>query len=373
MPESSPGPRPPLIESAPPWLRRAGVRSWLFLGVIALGLLIYAFLSAISGVVIPLIFATVISMLFFPVVDWLATRSVPRALGSTLVILALIAVATVVIWLMGVGIVEQYSTIMTQITAGIGALEEWLQTLNLPEEILDQILGNALSAAPGAASGVASFFTSSFSGAIAFAMGLFLGLFLLFYLLFDWHNISDWMKGNLGVPADLGQVLVADATLTIRLYYYALTLSSVVVSVTIGLTMFLLGLPLALTVALVTMITSYIPYLGAIVSGIFAFLVALGSGGLADALIVLGVVLLVQNIIQTLIQNKLASDQLKLHPLVTFLSTIIGGALFGLIGATLGTPVTAMLLTARRQMREYYEAQPAQVEGVSTMLEEHGS
>jgi predicted PurR-regulated permease PerM len=236
-------------------------------------------------------------------------------------------------------------------------VENWLLTLSLSEEVIDYLVSSALNAAPGAASGVAAFFSSSFSSVIAFLIGVFLVAVLLFYLLSDWHTIEVWVARHLSVPEDLGLVLVADATMVIRRYYYALTLSSIVVSVSVGLTMVLLDLPLGITVALVTMITSYIPYLGAILSGAFAFLISLGAGGLGDALVVLAVVLLMQNVIQTIIQTKLASDRLRMHPLVTFISTVVGGALFGLLGATLGTPITAIVLTTQRRVQEYRREQ----------------
>ncbi len=66
----------------------------------------------------------------------------------------------------------------------------------------------------------------------------------------------------------------------------SLTGSALVSAVIIGLAMGLLGLPLVFTVALVTFVTSYIPYLGAIFSGAFAFPDCSRAGGIRDAVIV---------------------------------------------------------------------------------------
>lgn len=353
MSEQSPKPPLSLGDHAPRWLRTVGVRSWLYLGVAIWAVVVYAFLSAIAGLVVPLIIAVVIGMLFYPVVDALESRHVPRALGSILVMLMLLVVLIAALWLMVVGVVDNAGEIGQQLNNGIAALTVWVVGLNLPADLIQRLVQSALDIVPTLASGLASFFTSGFSSAIAFFWGMFMGAFLLFYLLSDWHNLSAWIGRNLGLPETLGAALVSDATAAIRSYFYALTLSSIVVSVSIALTMALLGLPLAFTIAIVTMVTSYVPYLGAIFSGAFAFLVALGSGGLSEALIVLAVVLLMQNVIQTVMQNKLASDQLQLHPLATFVSTILGATLAGLIGATLGAPVTAMLISARQRFREH--------------------
>jgi hypothetical protein len=157
--------------------------------------------------------------------------------------------------------------------AGAG---EWLSTLDLDPAILDRIYEEAEKVLPRVVSGVASFFTGGLSGLASFIFGAFLGFFMLFYILVDWQNLSSWLGAHLGVPADLGEGIVLDSTAAVRQYFKGLTISAIIVAVLIGLTMQLLGLPLAATIAVVTFITAYVPFLGAIVSGAFAFVVALG-------------------------------------------------------------------------------------------------
>ncbi|MDH5292669.1 MAG: AI-2E family transporter, partial [Acidimicrobiia bacterium] len=132
-----------------------------------------------------------------------------------------------------------------------------------------------------------------------------------------------------------------------------LTISSIIVSIVIGVTMWALGLPLGVAIALVTFVTGYIPYVGAVFSGTFAFLVAVGSGGMEKALVVLLVVLVAQNAIQTLVQNKLTSDQLSIHPIVNFGSTLVGITLAGVLGATLSAPIVASLIRMSERVRSY--------------------
>ena len=159
----------------------------------------------------------------------------------------------------------------------------------------------------------------------------------------------------MGLPKALGSGLLDDATDSIRSYFSGLAISSIPVSITIGLAMLVLDIPLAFTVALVTFVTSFIPYLGAIVSGAFAVLVALGAGGLQDALIMLVVVLITQNVIQTLLLTKVTSDKLSLHPIVNLGSTIVGATLAGLVGATLSAPIVATLIAVRKRLVTYRE------------------
>ena len=178
-------------------------------------------------------------------------------------------------------------------------------------------------------------------------------VFLLYFILADWERLRGWVASHLGVPSDLGYEIVDDATTVIRRGFSALTVSSVTTAVIIGLTMVILGLPLAFTVALVTFVTSFIPYLGAIFSGAFAFLVALGAGSLTQALVLLAVILIVQNLVQTVMTTKLTSDRLSLHPIASLISTIVGATLAGLLGATLSAPILAMIIQISKRVREY--------------------
>jgi putative heme transporter len=347
--EQEPHRRSPL-EAISPGLLVAGVRSWLYLGIAACVIAALLVLSSIAGLVVPLVIAVVIAMLFYPVIDWLGVRRVPRPLAALGVMLVLFTVLAGALWLTVYGILDQSDQIARLLDSGLAALEDWEALMSLPVGLFDWMLTSALNALPQVAAGLGSLFSSGFSGAIALLVGLFLSAFLLYYLLTDWHGIVGWLARNIGLAPELGETVINNTTQSVRRYFYALTLSSVVVSVSIGGTMALLGLPLAFTIGLVTMVTSYVPYLGAVVSGVFACLVALGSGGVGTAAMVLVIVLLMQNIIQTIIQNRLASDQLQLHPLVTFIVTILGGTLVGVIGAMLATPATAAVIRAREEV-----------------------
>jgi predicted PurR-regulated permease PerM len=200
------------------------------------------------------------------------------------------------------------------------------------------------------APGLASYLGTVFSSTAAFFAGTFVAVFLLYFILADWEELRSWVGSHLGVDATVGAEIVDDTTWSMRQYFMALTISSVVVAVLVGGTVALLGVPLALPIALVTFFTSYVPYLGALFSGAFAVLIALGSGGVTDAVIVLVVVLVTQNIVQAIMQTKISEGRLALHPIVIFGSTIVGGATLGLLGAALSTPAVAIIVRASRRL-----------------------
>ena len=137
-------------------------------------------------------------------------------------------------------------------------------------------------------------------------------------------------------------------------------------AVVVGLGALLLGVPLAGTIAVVTFLGGYIPYLGAWAAGAFAVLLALGGGG-ADAaagMIVLQV--LANGVLQQMVQPFAMGTALGIHPLAVLIVTIAGGALFGAIGLILAAPlasavirISADLARARAAEEEKAAAAPA--------------
>jgi len=339
--------------SVPAWLRGLGSRSWLFVGMVAAASIVFAALAALSGLVIPLVIAAVFAVLLGPVVGALERFRLPRKPAAALIMVGVAAIAAFSVWLAVTGVVDQGAEISRQVAAGIDRINEYLADAGFAGEDGSRALDGVVDFVPDIAKGLAGYVTSVFSSAVSFLVGIFVSAFFLYYLLADWDQLVGWFAGHLGVPADLGTPIIDDTMAAIRQYFTGLTISSLIVSVVIGVTMWILGLPLGLTVALVTFVTGYIPYLGALFSGAFAFLVAMGSGGIEKAVIVLAVVLVAQNVIQTLVQNKLTSDQLRIHPIVNFGSTIIGITLAGVLGATLSAPIVASLVRMFGRVRDY--------------------
>ncbi len=140
-----------------------------------------------------------------------------------------------------------------------------------------------------------------------------------------------------------------------------MTITSLVAAVVVGGTAAVIGVSLAFTIGLITFITSYVPYIGAFVPGAFAVLIALGSSGMEDALIMLVAILVVQMVVQPLLQNRMTASELDLNPVVSFGSTIVGGVFAGVLGATLSAPVVAMIIKIVGRVRDYRSSAGEQV------------
>src|SRR6185312_14768031 len=110
--------------------------------------------------------------------------------------------------------------------------------------------------------------------------------------------------------------------------------------------------PYAGAIFMLTLFGAYIPYIGALLSGLLAVMLALGDSGFTSAAIMLAIVVGVQvfegNVLQPWIQGR----AVRLHPLVIALSVAAGGALAGFLGVFLAVPVTASVFVMLSELRE---------------------
>jgi predicted PurR-regulated permease PerM len=111
----------------------------------------------------------------------------------------------------------------------------------------------------------------------------------------------------------------------------------------IGLGLWLLGVPLAFALAVVVFLGAFVPFVGAFVSGLIAVLVAFADEGWEIALLVLGLVIAVQFLEGNFLQPVIQSRTVDLHPAVILLAVAAGASLFGILGAYLAVPVTAVV------------------------------
>jgi predicted PurR-regulated permease PerM len=330
----------PTSWGVPGWLRTVGLTSWLILGI-AGALALGAFVFAVTrGVSIPLIVATVVAAIFVPFVDWLEKHGVARWLGSLIVTIGLLMVAVgtgvAVVW----GIADRADLIGQQLEAGIDRVRDLVASLGLDQTIASRVQQQAASSGDLAGGGILSAIVEGLSGAASFLIGAFIAINILFFLMKDAHTISAWVRAH--VSSIVATTLLAEGSRSLRAYFRGRTIVGAASAVTVTLGALVLQVPLAATIGLVTFVTSYIPYIGAIVSGAFAVLVALGEGGLSQAVGILIVVIFANAVVENLVTPLAVGATLHIHPLVILVVTILGGIVAGFVGTTLAAPLTAI-------------------------------
>lgn len=331
------------------WIRTTGLTSWYILGIagaVGLGALLFA---ATRDITIPLLVAVVLGAIFVPLVDWLHTLRVPRWLGTLIVMALLLAVTVGVLALVITGIVDQAEEIGRQIQAGVDQLEEGLASVGFAEGLPSRVKEQVTSSSTFLSGGIVGAILGGLSSAASFLVGVFIAVNILFFVLKDAHAIFDWLQAR--VSGVVATTLLGDSARAMRAYFRGKALVGLSSAVTVLVGALLVGVPLPTSIALVTFFTSFIPYLGAIIAGAYAVLLALGSGGFSDALLVLAVVVIANAVVESLVTPFAVGAELRLHPLVVLVVTILGGMVAGLIGVTLAAPATSIAVEVVGKLR----------------------
>ena len=333
-------------------LRKAGIRAWLIVGIVAVAVVAYTAFSTFSTFILPLIVAAVLGIIFEPVAALFA-RFMPRQIASLLVLGGIFILAIVIVAVVVIGVIDQAPEIVDQTQAAIDNGREWLAGQGITVVLIDDVQAQLSGFVDEVVPGLLSYVPGAFSGISSFLVGAFIALFILYYVVAEWETLTGWVGSNLGVPPDLGAGIVEDATRSFRDYFYVLTVASLPVAGMVWLAAVLMSVPLGFTIALVTFVTSYVPYIGALISSVFALLIAFGAGGIVPALVMLIVILVAQNVVQPIVQRQMERNALDLHPIAGFGSTIIGSVLFGILGATLSAPFVAMGMRVRERVQAF--------------------
>jgi predicted PurR-regulated permease PerM len=171
-----------------------------------------------------------------------------------------------------------------------------------------------------------------------------------FFLLKDGPDMRRWIDRHLGLAEPVAQVITGSVIRSLRGYFRGVTLVAAFNGVVVGLAALALGVPLAGTIAVVTFVTAYVPYIGAIVAGTFAVLLALGSQGTGIAVAMLVVVLLANGLLQNIVQPFAMGSALHLNPLVVLVVTIGAGCLFGMLGLVLAAPLVSAIVQIAKEL-----------------------
>jgi putative heme transporter len=335
--------------SSPTWLRNLGFSSWLLVGFVLVIVGLIWLLAETSTIVMPVILATVLGAVAGPLVGRLEGHRVPRIWGAIMVLVGLVAIGVLIFCLVFGGISAQAGDISAKTNTSLDKIQGWLSDLGID---------NAQSAKEGAQEAAPEIRTTLLSGVAAGVEGLKSLLFFLafamlstLFVLKDGPVMHRFINRHLGVPEPDANIVTTNIANSLRSYFLAVTIIAAFNAVVIGGAALILGVPLAGTIAVVTFVGAYVPFVGAWVAGGFAVLIALSTGSTSDALIIGVVCLLANGVLQQLIQPFVMGATLSLNPLVVLVVTIGAGSLFGMVGLTLAAPLTSAAVHISKDLR----------------------
>jgi putative heme transporter len=338
--------------SAPTWLRDLGFSAWLLVGVGAALVGAIFLLAQTQTIVMPVVTAAIVASVTVPLVDWLKRHGVPRGAGAVLVFLGIVLVGVGVGVIVMSGIASQADSLSQRLQGGADEIQSWLQSLGVGSATAadaNQEAGSSVSVAFRA-------LTDGLLGGVdklaSLAVFLSFAALSLFFMLKDAPTIGRFVERHLGVPVPLARTAMGQVSRSLRGYFVGVTIVALWSALLVGAGALLLGVPLAGTIAVVTFLGGYVPYLGAWAAGAFAVLIALGGQGPEAALAVAAIVLLANGVLQQLVQPIAYGAALDLHPLAVLIATIAGGCLFGTIGLVLAAPLVSAAVRISAELRQ---------------------
>jgi predicted PurR-regulated permease PerM len=261
-----------------------------------------------------------------------------------------LAIGVVVLLIVLGGITAQENAIGDNLSAAANKVESWLNSLGVDKSGSSSAKSEVSSALPQILSTLTEGVINGINGLTSLAFGLSFFMLGLFFLLKDGPSMRRWVDRHLGVPAPAATIITGRVIGSLRGYFRGVTIVAVFNGVVVAFGAWLLGVPLAGTIGIVTFVTAYVPYIGAFVSGAFAVLIALGSEGTQTALIMLVIVILANGLLQNIFQPFAMGSALDLNPLVVLVITISAGCIFGMLGLVLAAPLTSAAVKITRDL-----------------------
>ena len=265
-------------------------------------------------------------------------------------LLLLVALAAVIVLLVVGGLKGQSDNIATQANAAADRFQSWLTDLGVQQSGASTATNDLQSSVPDVIHTFVHGVAAGISGLTSLGFFLAFTIFSLFMLLKDGPQLRTWADGHLGVPPTVAKTITHNVVLSIRRYFLGTTIVAGFNAVVVGVGALILGVPLAGTIAVVTLVTAYVPFVGAFVSGAFAVVLALGSKGTTTALIMLVIVILANGALQNVVQPIAMGATLRMNPLLILVVTISAGAFFGMAGMILAAPLTSAAIHISRDL-----------------------
>lgn len=327
----------------------AGAWAWRIVAIAAVGWVLMKLIIEFKLIVIPFFVAILLSALLIPFVNFLVRHKWPRWLGILTAMLTLLGVVTGLVVLIVTQIRSSLPDLQEKTGTAIDDLKASLEAspFNITDKQIDTWIEEIQKSFSSGDGSLINGALNVGSSAGHFLTGFLLVLFATIFLLIDGRGVWKWVVGLFPRKArtainGAGQ----SGWLTLTTFVKVQIFVAAVDAVGIGLGAWIIGLfyggfPLVIPIAIAVFLGSFVPVVGALVSGVVAIFIALVYLGPVPALLMLGVVLLVQQIEGHVLQPLVLGSAVKVHPLAVVFAVAGGGLLAGIPGTLFAVPIVA--------------------------------
>jgi predicted PurR-regulated permease PerM len=341
-------------QRVPSWLQTGAAWSWRLLLLAAALYLVARVISILSIVVVPCTAALLATAMLQPLKARLRRAGLPNlaATWCTLLIGALVLGGLVMLVTNRVN--ADYPVLLKETRHTTTQVEAWLS--GAPFHIKSSNVQTALNNIPSYLSKHKALVEGTVvtGGKIAaeFFGGLVLMIFVMFFLIKDGERIWSWLISGLRGETARRMDRAGHAAWLAVVYYMRGTVAVAAIhGVVIGLTLYIMGAPLVIPLAVLVFLAAFVPLVGLLVAGTLAILVTLAAKGWVAAVILLGVLIIEDQLEGHLLQPQVVGRVIRLHPLAIILSLAVGSVLAGIAGAVVAVPIVAVITRAVPELR----------------------
>jgi len=279
-------------------------------------------------------------------VAWMERIGIRRGIGAAIVVLGLLALVATMLALACQQVAHGANDLASQVSDGLGEIKDWLRTgpFHVSDRQINDYIQKAQDYLAEKAQSCASLsqVTGLGSALTHILAGLFLVLFSTYFFLADGDRIWAWFV-RLSPRAARARVDSSGrvAWISLTQFVRATVIVAITDAVGVMIAASILQVQFVLAIGVLVFLGAFVPIVGAFVAGTVAVLVALVDHGIVVALLMLGAVVLVQQIESHVLQPFLMGRFVSIHPLGVIVAIAAGILLAGIPGALVAVPFAA--------------------------------
>jgi predicted PurR-regulated permease PerM len=338
----------------PSWLATGAAWSWRLLLLAAAIYLISRVLGILYIVVLPCTAAILLTALLQPLAARLRRAGLPNLAATWCTLLIAAAVLGGIVMLVTNRVSADYPVLVTETKHTVTEVESWLARapFHIKSSDVKKTLNNIPSYLSKHKTLVEGTVVTGGKIAAEFFGGLVLMLFVTFFLLKDGERIWNWLIGAMRPQTARRMDRAGHAGWLAVVYYMRGTVAVAAIhAIVIGLALWIMGAPLVIPLAVLVFLAAFVPLVGILFAGALAILVTLAAKGWVDAVILLCVLVVEDQLEGHLFQPQVVGRVIRLHPLAIILSLAVGGVLAGIPGAVVAVPIVAVITRAVPELR----------------------
>ncbi|GLY32606.1 AI-2E family transporter [Kineosporia sp. NBRC 101731] len=312
-------------------------------------------LGSAWSIIWPLVLALLFTTLTEPLARFLRNHGWPATVAAATVTVTALLVVVGALVLIVVPVAAQSDQLVDGVTQGIQQARDWADgpPLNIGDDQVTKAVDSAVGKVQSSVNDIITVTLSGVSTIVNGLVTLVLAVFLMFFFLKDGTRFLPWLSQQLPGRLSRDVPIVALRSWTmLGSFVRSQAFVGMLDAVFIGIGLWLVKVPLVLPLSVLTFVAAFVPIVGALFAGLVAVLIALVFNGFTAALIVLGIILLVQQLEGNVFQPMIQSRGLGLHAAVVLLAVTLGGTLAGIVGSLLAVPVAGVIAVLWNYLRE---------------------